>query len=112
MAGGRRSRDKGNRAERDIVESHKSLGLHAERYPLSGASRFRGSGHDIDLYLFGRDEAPVVAEVKARANGAGFTTLEKWLGAFDALFLRRNNADPLVVLPWKMWARILERLRR
>jgi hypothetical protein len=78
MAGGRRSRDKGNRAERDIVESHKSLGLHAERYPLSGTSRFRGSGH----------------------------------GAFDAFFLRRNNADPLVVLPWKMWARILERVRR
>jgi hypothetical protein len=43
----------GDRIEREIVESHKALGIHAERYPLSGASRFRGSSHDVDLYLFG-----------------------------------------------------------
>jgi hypothetical protein len=29
--GGRRSRDKGNRIEREIVDRHKSLGVHAER---------------------------------------------------------------------------------
>src|SRR6516164_10192814 len=101
-------RDKGGRIEREIVERHQALDLHAERYPLSGASRFRGSGHDVDLYLFGRDEAPAVAEVKGRKNGAGFATLERWLGDFDVLFLRRNRAEPLVLLPWKMWARILE----
>jgi hypothetical protein len=39
-------------------------------------------------------------------SGAGFTTLESWLGEYDALFLRRNNADPLVVLPWRVWSRI------
>jgi hypothetical protein len=109
---GARHRRKGNRLEREIVDRHKALGIHAERYPLSGASRFRGSGHDVDLYLFGRDEAPVVAEVKGRKNGAGFTTLERWLGGFDALFLRRNNADPLVLLTWRMWARILEQVQR
>ena len=61
MSGGRASRDKGNRAERELVDLHKALGCHAERYPLSGSSRFRGSGHDVDLYLFGRDDAPLVA---------------------------------------------------
>ena len=61
-------RDKGIRAERAIVDRHKAINVHAERYPLSGASRFRGSGHDIDLYPFGRDAAPFVAEVKARKN--------------------------------------------
>jgi Holliday junction resolvase len=111
-AGGRKSRDKGNRIEREIVDRHKALGTHAERYPLSGASRFRGSGHDIDLYLFGRDDAPIVAEVKGRKSGAGFTTIEKWLAEYDALFLRRDNADPVVVLPWRVWARILELVRR
>jgi Holliday junction resolvase len=111
-AGGRKSRDKGNRIEREVVDRHKALGVHAERYPLSGASRFRGSGHDIDLYLFGRDDAPIVAEVKGRKNGAGFTTIEKWLAEYDALFLRRDNADPLVLIPWRLWARILERVRR
>jgi hypothetical protein len=64
-------RDKGARTERGIVDRHKAIGVHAERYPLSGGSRFRGSGHDIDLYPFGRDAAPFVAEVKARKNGWG-----------------------------------------
>jgi Holliday junction resolvase len=107
---GARHRRKGNLMEREVVERHKALGVHAERYPLSGASKFRGSGHDVDVYLFGRDEAPLVAEVKARKNGAGFVTLEAWLDEFDLLFLRRNNADPLVLLPWRVWARILDRV--
>jgi hypothetical protein len=110
-SGGRKSRDKGNRVERELVARHLALGVKAERYPLSGASRFRGSGHDVDLYIFGPDEAPAVSEVKARKCGGGFTTVEKWLGEYDALFLRRDNADPLVVLPWAIWARLIQRGR-
>lgn len=109
---GARHRSKGDRIEREIIARLKALGIHAERYPLSGASHFRGSGHDLDIYVLGANKAPLVAEVKARANGAGFTTLEKWLGNFDALFLRRNDADPLVVLPWRVWARLLDRVRQ
>jgi hypothetical protein len=105
---GARHRRKGNRVERSLVDLHKSIGVHAERYPLSGASRFRDQGHDLDLYLWGRDEAPAVAEVKARKNGAGFTTLERWLGEYDALILKRNNTDPLVVPPWRIWARLIQ----
>ena len=105
-------RDKGARAEREIVDRHKALNISAERYPLSGASRFRGSGHDVELYLFGRDAAPLVAEVKSRKNWSGFTLLEKWLGNYGALFLRRNRADPLVVLPWSTWVTLLEKARR
>jgi hypothetical protein len=44
--------------------------------------------------------AQVVCEVKARASGEGFTTLERWLGDADALFLRCDRADPLVVSAW------------
>jgi hypothetical protein len=105
-------RQKGNRIEREIVDRHLAIGDKAERYPLSGASRFRGSGHDVDLYLFGPEEAPAVSEVKARKDGAGFTTLERWLGEYDALFLRRNHADPLVLLPWRTWAALLAKVRR
>jgi hypothetical protein len=107
--GGRRSRDKGNRIEREL--GHKALGVHAERYPLSGASRFRGAGHDIDIYALGSEAAPLVAEVKARASGGGFTTLERWLGDYDLLVLRRDHTDPLVLLPWRTWAALLKRLR-
>jgi Holliday junction resolvase len=109
---GARHRRKGDRVELELVARHKALGVHAERYPLSGASRFRGSGHDLDVYAFGREEAPLVAEVKARKDGGGFVQLERWLGEFDVLFLRRNHADPLVVLPWRVWGRLLEKARR
>jgi len=74
--GGARQRRKGDRIEREIVDRHRALGVHAERYPLSGASRFRGSGHDIDIYAFGTEGGPLIAEVKARKSGSGFVTLE------------------------------------
>src|SRR4029077_21020262 len=110
--GGRRSRAKGDRIEREIVSRHAAIGIKAERYPLSGASRFRGSGHDIDIYAFGKDEGPLVAEVKSRRCGAGFVTLERWLGEYNCLFLRRNTAEPMILLPWRVWAALLARIRR
>jgi hypothetical protein len=97
--------------EREVVAKHIEIGVHAERYPLSGASRFRGSGHDLDVYAFGKDQAPLVAEVKSRKNGGGFKQLETWLAEFDLLVLRRNNADPMVLLPWRTWAALLAKSR-
>jgi len=49
----------------------------------------------------------------SRKNGAGFITqLERWLGEYDLLVLRRNHADPTIVLPWRTWAALLMRGRR
>jgi Holliday junction resolvase len=109
---GARHRQKGDRCERELVQRHLDIGVHAERYPLSGASRFRDSGHDLDIYAHGRDAAPIVAEVKARKNGSGFTQLEKWLADYELLFLRRNHADPLVVIPWSTYEEFLRNIRR
>jgi len=109
---GQGHRRKGDRIEREIVDRHRELGIHAERYPLSGAIRFRDSGHDVDVYLFGADEAPIKAEVKSRKGGAGFVTLENWIGNYDALFLRKDRAEPIVVVPWRVWAQLVERVRR
>jgi len=106
---GRTSQRKGGRVEREIVALHKDIGVYAERVPLSGASRYRGNGADVDVYARDKDAAPFVAEVKARKNGNGFRTLETWLADYDCLFLRRNNADPLVVLPWRVWRSLLQR---
>ena len=100
-------RDKGARIEREIVELHKKMGIKAERYPLSGSTKFRGKGHDIDVYAFGVEEAPAVAEVKARAEGKGFALLDRWIGDYDVLFLRRDRSKPLVVVPWRIWARLI-----
>jgi hypothetical protein len=108
---GARHRQKGDRIERELVAKHIEIGVRAERYPLSGASRFRGSGHDVDVYAFGEQEAPLVFEVKARKGGAGFTTLERWLGEYDGLVLRRNNSDPLILLPWRVWAQLIQKVR-
>jgi hypothetical protein len=72
---------------------------------MSGAARFRGDGHDLSVYC--PDELRV--EVKARKDGQGFKVIEDWLADHDALFLRRNNADPIVVLPWRVWAKLLRR---
>jgi Holliday junction resolvase len=109
---GAKHRQKGDRVERELVALHEAIGIHSERYPLSGASRFRGSGHDLDVYALGKDEAPLVCEVKSRKTGEGFTTLERWLGEFDALFLKRNRGEPMVVLPWRVWAQLLGKVRR
>lgn len=103
----RSQRQKGARIEREIVEAHRAFGVKAERYPLSGSTRFRGQGHDIDVYAFGPDAEPATTEAKGRKTGSGFALLERWLGDYDALFLKRNRADPLVVLPWRMWKRLL-----
>ncbi len=106
---GKPSRDKGQRRERQIVALHVGLGIHAERVPLSGASRYRGNGADIDIYPFGEDAGALVGEVKARRNGEGFKTLERWLAENDMLFLVRDRQEPMVVLPWATWERLLKR---
>jgi Holliday junction resolvase len=106
---GAKHRQKGDRVEREFVELHRALGVHTERVPLSGASLYQENGGDIDIYVHGRDAAPIIGEVKARKNGAGFKTLEGWLGENDIPFLKRNNASPMVVLPWETWAGLLKR---
>jgi len=108
---GKPSRDKGARRERQVVDLHKAIGVPAERLPLSGAMRFRGNKADVDVTAIPGDP-PFECEVKARANGEGFKTLEAWMGEADALFLIRDRATPIVVLPWDRWARLLAAARK
>ena len=110
---GKASRDKGARRERQVVDLHREVGIKAERVPLSGAMRFRNTEKtDVDVYARGDEEAPFVCEVKARASGEGFKTLEGWLGEADALFLIRDRAAPLVLLPADRWLELLAMARR
>jgi hypothetical protein len=106
---GKASRDKGLRRERGLVELHRRCGIHAERIPLSGASHYQGNGADLDIYGRGPDAPPYRAEIKARGDGRGFKTLIRWLGGHDALFLWRDRAAPLVVLPMHIWLELLDR---
>lgn len=93
MRGGRKSRDKGNRAERALVRAFQNGGLAAERVPLSGATGGRYSG-DLTVPILGRDH---VVEVKVRATG--FSQLYEWLEGRDLLVVRADRKQPLVVIP-------------
>ena len=92
---------KGSRIEREIVDLHRDIGVDCRRVPLSGAV----SGYPGDISIDGIG----VGEVKARQSGTGFVTLERWLGNNQVLFLRRDRAKPLVVLPWETYAKLIQR---
>jgi Holliday junction resolvase len=96
---GKASKRKGNRIETEIVNLHRELGIDAARVPLSGSAGGEFSG-DIRV-------AGLTAEVKARKDGAGFSVIERWLADRDILFLRRDRAMPLAVLPWRVYARMI-----
>ena len=105
-----RNKCKGSRIEREIVARHHAAGIPAERVPLSGAL---GGSLDGDVRVFlGKpghfNSLTLKGEVKARKDGAGFKTLERWLGTMSILFLRRNHKAPLVVLPWSTYVRLAQ----
>lgn len=90
--GGKASRQKGDRFERAVVKLLNDAGIKAERVPLSGSAGGSFSG-DIKAELFGK---PFVIEAKAR--GDGFKQLYDWLSGRDALVLRADRKEALVVV--------------
>jgi Holliday junction resolvase len=96
---GRRSRDKGARAERAIAKV-----LQANGFVAAKISRTYQLGHDIVLSLGGRD---LCVEVKARADG--FRGLYSWLRERDILIVKADRQEPLVVLRMSLAAEIAKR---
>jgi hypothetical protein len=97
---GRRSRRKGARTERSIVNALHAKGIAAVRVPLSGAVGGRFAA-DIVLPLIGRDPC---AQVKARADG--FRELYCWLDGRDMLIVKADRQEPLVVVRLSLAAEI------
>ncbi len=104
--GGRRSRQKGDRAERALVRQLQDRGFAAERVPLSGSAGGKYAG-DLSIPCIGRD---LIAEVKVR--GHGFLQLYAWLDGRDLLILRADRCEPLVVLPLRLALDIAEMAER
>ena len=104
--GGRASRDKGNRLERAVVRLLQDRGLGAERIPLSGSAGGSFSG-DVTTPLIGRD---LTIECKSRANG--FLKLYVWLKGRDALIIKADRRDALVVLPLRLAVEIASAAER
>lgn len=91
-SGGKRSREKGNRAEREAVAILQAAGIAAERVPLSGAAGGRFAS-DLSVPVLGRDRR---IEVKCRADG--FALVYRWLADNYGLVLRADRSEPLIVL--------------
>ncbi len=91
--GGRASRQKGDRFERQLVGLLQDHAFGAERVPLSGSAGGSYMG-DFTVPLLGRD-----LRVEAKACAAEFATLYAWLDSRDALVVMADRKPPLVVLP-------------
>jgi Holliday junction resolvase len=106
QSGGRKSRDKGNRAERALVRFFQGQGFGAERVPLSGAAGGSYVG-DVTIPLLGVDRT---IEVKCRADG--FRELYTWLDGRDLLVVKADRREPLVVVPLALAAQIARAAER
>ena len=86
----RAPRQKGDRLERAVVKQLQAAGLCAKRVPLSGSAA--GYPGDVCVELAGRD---LTLECKSRRD---FATLYGWLTGRDALILKGDRNDPLLVM--------------
>jgi hypothetical protein len=87
---GRAPRRKGDRLERAVVKQLQAAGLGAKRVPLSGSAA--GYPGDVCVELAGRE---LTLECKSRRD---FATLYGWLTGRDALILKGDRKDPLLVV--------------
>jgi hypothetical protein len=100
--GGKASRQKGDRAERALVRFLQDQGFGAERVPLSGSAGGSYTG-DLTVPLLGVDR---VVEVKVRASR--FRELYRWLAARDALIVRADRREPLVIVRLSLAAEVMK----
>ncbi len=105
-----KAKRKGTRIEREIVDLHTRAGIDCKRVPWSGAIAGLHPEYDMlrgDVRVFPDSPDCLVGEVKARANGLGFKTIENWLGDNDILFIKRDRQKPLVVLTMTVYMKLL-----
>jgi len=113
---GKAEREKGNRVELKLVHLLRGLGLDAERVPMSGSAGGSFVG-DIRILLPHPETAEqdgwlLVVEAKSSRKGYGFGSIEKWIQDRDILVLKRDRQEPMVVLPWRIFAQIVQCLLR
>jgi Holliday junction resolvase len=99
-SGGARPRQKGDRLERSLVRVLQSSGFGAERIPMSGACGGKYAG-DISVPICNRD---LTIEVKSRARG--FAQIYAWLENRDALIVKSDRKDAIVVLRLRLASKI------
>ena len=99
---GRSQKQKGYRVERKLVHMFEREGISARRHPMSGA--IVGFPHDRVVDILGGSSV----EAKARANGEGFKTIQRWKGSAEILILVEDRQLPTVVLDWKYFIHLVK----
>ena len=94
---GRMSHRKGYIFEHDVVAHLRSHGIEARRIPLSGGDP--NEPGDIEIAGFG------LCEAKNRESIGEY--LWEWLADNQALFLKRNRREPLVVMQLEEWEKLI-----
>ena len=92
---GKKSRDKGARGEREIVNILLGAGYRAKRTaPLQTFQK--NNAPDV---LIETDKGQITVEVKLRADG--FKQIYQWLGENDLLIIKADRKEPLAIQPLK-----------
>ena len=92
-------RQKGLRNENKVKTMHHNIGIKAER--ISAPYK---PGPDLSINI---DGTQLRGEVKARRDGSGWKTIKNWIKSADALFLIEDRKEPLVVLNWETYRRLV-----
>ncbi len=92
MSGGKASRQKGDRFERECVALFQAHGIAAERVPLSGAAGGSFSG-DVTVPILGIDQ-----RLEAKIRRSGFKKIREWLAGNFAVVYRADRSEPLITL--------------
>lgn len=103
---GKSQRDKGNRAERELVNDLKDRGIFARRVPLSGATQ-----HDPDDVVIETALSELRVEVKRRAKPLS-KALEDALGGADMVATRADRGEWRWYVPHGVMVRLLAALKK
>lgn len=90
-SGGKGSRQKGDRFERECVNAFLAGGIFAERVPLSGAV---GGSFGADIQVTLREK---VQKFECKMRKRAWSDLYKWIVGNYALLIRTNGNEGLVV---------------
>lgn len=93
-----RSREKGDRFERDCVNTLKDLGIPAERVPLSGSA---GGSFSSDLVVAGH-------KIECKTRKRAWLDLFSWLPGNKALMIKADRTETLVVMSLETFAELLK----
>jgi hypothetical protein len=101
------SKRKGSGFEREVVHLLTSLGVKAERVPLSGAAGGSFTG-DVDVLVRNDIGTWNQKKLECKRRRGGFKTLYGWLGSNYGLAFRDDNTEPLIVLRLSDFANLIK----